>query len=137
MINTKLRVIFQKTLSSEKARYLIVGGWNTLFGYFAGLLIYGWLGVIFNVIIIGFIANVLAISMAYVTNKIFVFKTKGNWTKEYIKAWILYGSTTMIGIILLWVLVDIMEIRFWVAQGLVTIILIITAYIGNLRFTFK
>jgi putative flippase GtrA len=137
MIKTRLGLLFQHALSSQKTRYIVVGSWNTLFGYFAGLLIYSWLGLIFNVIVIGVIANVLAISMAYLTNKIFVFKTKGNWKKEYIKAWMLYGSTTVIGIALLWVLVDILEIRFWVAQGLVTIILIVTAYIGNLRFTFK
>jgi len=117
--------------------YLVVGSWNTVFGYFAGLLIYTWIGEIVNVIIIGFIANVFAISMAYVTNKIFVFKTKGNWKKEYIKAWMLYGTTTLIGIGLLWIIVDIFMVPFWIAQALVTIILIITAYIGNLKFTFK
>lgn len=137
MVKTSLRTLFQRVIASQKIRYLIAGLWNTLFGYFAGLLIYNWLGNFLNVIIIGFIANVLAITMAYTTNKIFVFKTRGNWTKEYIKAWMLYGSTTIVGIGLLWVLVDIFNVRFWVAQGLVTIILIVTAYIGNLRFTFR
>ena len=137
MIKNSLGKLLQRAIVSQKIRYLIVGCWNTLFGYLAGLLIYNWLGKNLNVIIIGVIANVLAITMAYITNKIFVFKTKGNWTKEYFKAWMLYGTTTAIGIGLLWVLVDIFEIHFWLAQGLVTIILIFTAYIGNLRFTFR
>ena len=137
MIKVKLIMLYRQALSSQKIMYLVVGSWNTVFGYFAGLLIYTWIGEIVNVIIIGFIANVFAISMAYVTNKIFVFKTKGNWKKEYIKAWMLYGTTTLIGIGLLWIIVDIFMVPFWIAQALVTIILIITAYIGNLKFTFK
>ena len=64
-------------MNNPKMRYLIAGGWNTVFGYSAGVVLYYLMREQFHIVIIGVIGNVLAISMSFLTYKLFVFKTKG------------------------------------------------------------
>ena len=122
---------------NKKAIYLIAGGWNTIFGYFASLLIYQYYYNSLGIIFVGIVSNVIAISMSFTTYKIFVFKTKGNWWVEYIRCYLVYGFTAILGIIGLWVLVDIFQMQFWLAQLFLLIIAVIISYMGHSRFTFK
>lgn len=122
---------------NKKAIYLIAGGWNTIFGYFASLLIYQYYYNSLGIIFVGIVSNVIAISMSFTTYKIFVFKTKGNWWVEYIRCYLVYGFTAILSIIGLWVLVDIFQMQFWLAQLFLLIIAVIISYVGHSRFTFK
>lgn len=124
-------------LDSRKIRYLVGGGWNTLFGYTLSIGLYNLLSNRIHIIGIAIIANVFAISMAFLTYKLFVFQTKGNWWKEYLRSYLVYGNTVLVSIVMLWVLVDFMAIPFWIAQGLIIIITVIMSYIGHSRFTFS
>ena len=91
---------------SEKARYLIAGICNSIFGYCIGLVLYETFFLKFHIILILVIANILAISFAFLTYKIYVFKTKGNWLAEYLKCYVVYSGTNVAGILLIWTLVD-------------------------------
>jgi putative flippase GtrA len=124
-------------LGSDKIRYLIAGAWNTIFGYFTGLGIYYSVGDHLHVLVVALMANVLAITMAFLTYKIFVFRTKGNWLVEYFRAYVVYGTTAVVGIGLLWFLVDGVGLQFWLAQGLAILITVVVSYIGHSRFTFR
>lgn len=136
-IFSKLLLLLKSKLQNQKIRYILVGGWNTAFGYIAGLIIFNSFGEVVNVIIVGLASNFLAITMSYVTNKLIVFKTAGNWISEYFRFWILYGLSTIVGIALLWIFVDYFHVKFWIAQAIVTVLLIFAAYLGNLKFTFR
>jgi putative flippase GtrA len=124
-------------VDSTKVRYLLAGGWNTLFGYLVGLSIYYGLDGMVGVVAVGIMANIVAITMAFVTYKLFVFQTKGNWLSEYLRAYLVYGATAVVGIGLLWILVDGLGVRFWIAQGLVIVITVVVSYLSHSRFTFK
>jgi putative flippase GtrA len=90
-----------------------------------------------HVVVIGIVANILAISMSFLTYKLFVFRTKGNWLKEYFRTYVVYGGTSVIGILLLWVFVDVFNSPFWIAQGLAIIVTVMITYIAHSRFTYK
>lgn len=124
-------------VNSQKLRYLFVGGVNTIFGYFCGVALYKMLVPGFNTATAALIANILAITFSFLTYKIFVFKTKGNWFSEYLKAFVVYGSVALVAIFLLWIFIEKLNISIWLAQGLVTVLTIIVSYIGHARFTFK
>ena len=124
-------------IDTAKIRYLLAGGWNTIFGYAVGLVLYYGLGGRVHVVTVGVLANLLAITMAFMTYKLFVFRTKGNWIAEYFRAYLVYGVTAILGIGLLWVLVDGAGIPFWLAQGLAIVITVIVSYISHARFTFN
>lgn len=124
-------------MKNKKIFYLIAGGFNTIFGYGAGILCYFLFKNIFNTLTISLVANIFTISTSFLTYKLFVFKTKGNWLDEYLKCFLVYGSITIKAIILMVVLVDYCHIPFWFAQALAMFIIMIASYIGHNRFTFN
>jgi putative flippase GtrA len=135
-ISTKILIKFTKTIESMHLRYLIAGAWNTAFGYFLANLLYYTLQHKFHLISISIFSNILAITMSFLTYKILVFKTNDNWLLEYRKFCMLYGTITILGISLLWVLVDLMGIPFWIGQAFILLMSVILLYIGNSKFTF-
>jgi len=124
-------------LTSKKLRYLLIGGLNTLIGFSIGVGMYKALENILGIIWIGVISNILSITVSFLTYKLFVFRTKGMWFTEYLKAYVVYGGISIVGIFSLWVFVDIMKISIWFAQALVISVTVIFSYIGHSRITFR
>lgn len=122
--------------STRSMRYIIGGGWNTLFGYIVGVGLYNLFSKHVHVLVIIVIANVLAISMAFMTYKLFVFQTKGDWLREYLRSYLVYGNIALISILMLWLMVDLMKIQFWIAQGLISAVTVVLSYLGHARYTF-
>ena len=118
------------------ALYLIVGGWNTLFGIGIYALLYGILHSYVNYLVLAIPANVLAITNAYFSYKFFVFKTRGNYVREYLRCYLVYGGSTMLGLALMYILVSIFGLHPVLAQSLCVIISIVSGYMGHKRFTF-
>ncbi len=121
----------------RQVRYLIVGGFNTLAGYGLGVGLYLALSPVLHILIIGLIANLLAISLAFTTHKLFVFRTRSGWLAEYGRSYLVYGGSALVGILALWVLVDGWHLPIWIAQALVIPIAVVVSYIGHARFTFR
>ena len=128
---------FFTSIDSRKLRYLLVGAWNTLFGYVAGPAIYYGLQGQMPVVLVGVIAYIMSITMAFITHKLFVFRTKGRWLSEYLRSYVVYGTTAAIGIAALWVLVDCMAVPFWIAQALIVSATVAISYFGHSKFTFN
>jgi len=122
---------------SNKLRYLVAGGINTIFGYIVGLSLYTFFIDRFHIIIIGILANIIAISFAFISYKLFVFRTKGNWLHEYFKCYFVYGGAAIISIFLIWLLVNYFGFQFWIAQIMITVGVIIISYFAHRNFTFK
>jgi|688.fasta_scaffold623605_2 putative flippase GtrA len=119
------------------AKYLIVGAWNTVFGYFLGLFLYKLFVESLHIIIISLMISFLTITMSFLTYKIFVFKTSNFWVKEYLRSFLVYGAASIFNVLLIWILVDFIKVHFWLAQGIVTPIMIIFSYLGHKKFTFN
>lgn len=124
-------------LKDKRVRYLLAGGWNTLFGYCVGVLFYYLLHNYLHTLVIIVLANILNISMSFLTYKIFVFKTRGNWLSEYVRCYVVYGNIAIVGMLLIWVMVDFFMVPFWIAQALILLITVIISYVAHARFTFK
>jgi putative flippase GtrA len=125
------------TQHEQKIRYLIIGGWNTLFGYsvFAGL--YFWLSGSVHYLLILFISYVLSITNAYIGYKIFVFRTKGNILKEYLRFYVVYGASFLFNLVTLPFFVEMLKFNMYAAQAVVTIITILGSYVLHKNFSFK
>jgi putative flippase GtrA len=121
----------------SKISYLLTGLWNTVFGYTFSLVLYNSLHSFMHILLISLIANVICISMSFITYKIFVFKTKENWLREYIRCYIIYGIISLVSVVILWISVDFFKTPFWIAQGLLIPIMILFSYIGHKKFTFN
>lgn len=121
----------------REGRYLLVGGFNTLVGYGLGVGLYLTLADRLHILVIGVIANILAISVSFTTYKYLVFRSPGRWLMEYLRSYLVYGGSALVGIMLLWLLVDGLHMPIWLAQGLAMLITVVASYLGHDRFTFR
>lgn len=122
--------------NDRRARYLAVGAGNTFFGYFMGLFLYYLLSAYWHIIYITILSGIINISFSFATYKLLVFRTKGKWFTEYIRCYMVYGAGMLIGVFLIWVLVDILGIAFWLAQGITILSTVVFSYFGHSRFSF-
>ena len=137
MIKNNLYSKILMILLSQKLRFLLAGGWNTAFGYACAVGLYYHFSEYFGVIGIGILSNIMSITMSFVTYKVFVFKTRGGWAKEYLRTYLVYGISSLIGILILYIGVECLRFPFWLVQGVAVILVTIISYQSHSRFTFK
>jgi putative flippase GtrA len=124
-------------INNDKSRYLLAGAWNTVFGYGVGVGLYTFFSPRLNTVLIAILANLIAISMSFMTYKLFVFRTRGNWMREYLRSYVAYGGTAILGIFLFWFLIDILSASIWLTQLLLIILTATISYFTQKYFTFK
>jgi len=127
-------------------RYLLVGAWNTLFGYGS----YAGLTTLFNPIVphsymlACALSSVLNITVSFLGYKWFVFKTPGNYLREWVRCVVVYSGTIVMGVILLPILV--LAIRHatpfshaapYIAGAILLGISAIYSFLGHKRFSFR
>jgi putative flippase GtrA len=118
-------------------RFLLVGGFNTAFAYFVSIGLYYALTRRLHLVAIAAIANVICITEAFIVYKLFVFRSRGRWLPEYMRCYVVYGGSALIGIAGLWLLVNVLGIPFWIAQGVLMVVGVVISYMGHDRFTFN
>jgi len=101
----------------EKINYLLVGGWNTVFGYFTFVLLYFLFSQRIHYLFLLVISSILSITNAYIGYKTFVFKTKGNYVREYLRFYLVYGGVMLINFIALPIIVEFTHFSPPIAQG--------------------
>jgi len=121
----------------EKVDYLLVGGWNTVFGYLVFLALYYLLAGKVHYLILLVISNILSITNAYVGYKIFVFKTQGDYLREYLRFYVVYGAALALNFVLLPLCVELLRLSPPVAQGGLTFVNVLFSYAGHKNFSFK
>lgn len=131
-------------------KYIVVGGWNTLFGYIV-YIFFTWLldsryNLRYSYMYSYVFSNFISISQAFVAHKFLVFKTKGNFWKEYRKGWLVYGSTALMSLISLPFFVKFFEFVLpqayawldkYVGGIAVTGIAAVASFLGHKNITFK
>lgn len=133
----KIGRLIELSLADTRLRYLVAGGVNTVFGYGVSVLLYSLLHQRLHIVLIGIIINIVTITFSFLTYKLFVFKTKEGWLREYLRCYVIYGTSLVVGICLLWLLVDFFTIRFWIAQGMLLCGTVCISYLGHSRYSFK
>ncbi|MGD0227387.1 MAG: GtrA family protein [Terriglobia bacterium] len=127
-------------------RYLLVGAWNTLFGYstFAALTALLKPYIPQSYILAAVLSSVLNISVAFLGYKWFVFRTKGNYLREWVRCLAVYGSSMVVGIGALPIVVWVIRLtsRFdrqapYLAGALVTVFGVIYNFLGHKEFSFR
>jgi putative flippase GtrA len=132
--------------SGQFGRFLLVGVGNTIFGYGAFAF---FTAILSRHIPHGYIAacvisNVLSVSGAYLTYKFFVFKTKGNYLREWIRCVGVYSGGIIFGVIALPILVALIRrnTRFvaqapYIAGALLTACMVVYSFMGHKKFSFR
>ena len=120
----------------EKIKFIIIGGWNTLIGYSTFIVLYYFLHERLHYLIVLLFSYFISITNAYVCYKFFVFKTKGNYLKEYLRFYIVYGASFLVNIALMPILVEWIGLQPIAAQGIILFFTVIIGYLGHKHYSF-
>lgn len=116
--------------------FLLVGGWNTLFGVSLYAVAYFFLKDLVNYFVLLFFCNIVAITNAYIFYKLFVFKTKGDWLDEYFRFYGVYGVAMVLGMGLVALEVRAFHFHPVLANFTATIITVMISFVGHKYFSF-
>jgi putative flippase GtrA len=99
-----MKSLFSHIPPGQFFRYVLVGIWNTGFGYalfviFTYLLSRRWPQ--YGYIPASLLSSVFSITVAFFGYKLYVFKTKGNYLAEWVRCVAVYGSSIAIGLAIL------------------------------------
>lgn len=123
--------------SQLKHRYLVVGFLNTCFGYAVGIITYLFLEEMVPILLIAVLINIITISFSFTTYKVFVFKTKDQWLREYLRSYSVYGLSALISIFTLWLFIAKVGMSIYLSQALTIGLTVTISYLGHKHFTFK
>ncbi|HEX8055816.1 MAG TPA: GtrA family protein [Novosphingobium sp.] len=129
--------MIRQILSGQQGRYLVVGGFNTVINYVISAALYSVLLPRMNFFLVSAIVTFVCISVSFTTQKTLVFRTKGGWLREYLRSYVVYGSSALLNTGLMWVLLKRVHLNVWLAQALVTAIAVTISYVGHTTFTFR
>lgn len=98
-------------------RYLVVGVGNTAFGYgtYAGLTALFTPHIPYAYMVAGILSSFLNITFSFLTYKWFIFKTKGNYLREWSRCVVVYGGTYVLAVALL--PVSVYLVRYFITAG--------------------
>jgi putative flippase GtrA len=132
--------------SGQFGRYLLTGACNTLFGYgtfalFTALLApMGRQSYILAVIP----STIINITVSFLGYKWFVFKTKGNYFREWCRCVAVYSSSMALSMALLPVLVFFIRHRFgyetqapYIAGAMLQVIIVLFSFFGHKHISFR
>lgn len=127
-------------------RYIFVGSLNTVFGY-AVFALLNWvlrgLGS-FSYMYAAALGSLITITIAFFGYKWFVFKTHGNYLIEWIRCFGVYGTSMLIGLAGLPILVTLLrphlqnpELASYIATAIMTAMTVIFSFLGHKNVSFR
>jgi putative flippase GtrA len=122
---------------SRQLRFLLAGGYNTIFGYlvFSGLFLL--LGQWIHYLVIGCFAHVLAVVNAFVVYRRLVFRSIDRWQPSFFRFCFSQLVALGFGIIGLYGLVEFGHFNPLLAQAVVTVSSVLLTYTLHRYFSFR
>lgn len=129
-----VRFYFQRR---EQLLYLMIGGWNTLFGYGVWALLQTVLGDRVHYLVVVLIAWPIAVLNAYLGYRLVVFRSRGRVRGELPRFLAVYVATLVANLIMLPVALAALPVNVYVAQALFAIVVVICSYLAHKYYSFR
>jgi putative flippase GtrA len=133
----------------EKLRFLVVGGWNTLFSlaalwaferliaYNRGSALGAAVGVVVAKQIVLTVAWVVAVTHNFFTFKLLVFRTRGSWLSEYARMYGVYAVTFIVQSVMVQTISALTGWSLFWANVPTIAVVTVMSYAGHKYFTFR
>lgn len=121
----------------KKFRFLLAGALNTLIGLGLYPLLYVFLSNKLGYMGILGLSQFICVTFSFLTNKFFVFKTKGNTKSEYLKFFMFHMAYLMLNVIGLPVMVELLRMNPMAAQTIFASFIAVTSYYWHNLITFR
>lgn len=133
-MRAKLRELW---LGNRELRFLVVGGWNTGFGYLAFVALYWLLAARLHYLAIATASHFLAVTQSFVSQRQLVFHAAGPWMPQYLRFNVASLATLGGSLCLLFVLVDKLGLHVLVSQAVTTAVVVVASYLLHKHYSFK
>jgi putative flippase GtrA len=131
-----VKALYEKHVA--KLQYLLIGAWNTIFGYGVFVLLYyATAGVNIHYEVVLILSQVISVTNAYILYKRFVFKTRGNFFQEYFRFCTFYSLSVLANLVFLPLLVEVLHQDPMLSQGALTVATAVTSYFWHANHTFS
>ena len=120
----------------EQILYLVVGGWNTLFGYGVWALMQYVLHDYLHYLVILVLSWPFAVLNAYICYRVFVFRSKDSVWRELPRFSLVYVVTLCAGLLALPVLLRTLPYNIYVIQAGYTAVVVVLSYLSHKFFSF-
>ena len=146
MLRSFLASLTRHIPHGQLGRYLVVGVWNTVFGYGTFALFTAILDpyIPASYMAASLLSSVLNITVSFLGYKWFVFKTKGNYLREWARCVMVYSGSILIGLAVLPPTVFAVSYVTgnpraapYIAGALIMGAQVILSFIGHKTFSFK
>ncbi len=139
-----MRARVSKALADERVRFLIVGGWNTLFYFLVFVAVNATLGQwvidlgyrVWSSVVTLVVAHFIASVPAFILYRRAVFKVSGNVARDYVKFQAVYVVPFSLNLFALPALVW-AGMAAVIAQAIITFVNVVLNYLGHKYFSFK
>lgn len=121
---------------SRKLRFLVVGAYNTAFGYAAFAILYLLAGERVSYLILLVIAHFLAVTNAFLGHRNVTFIATGSVWRQYLRFNVSYLGLLLLGLILMSLSVRVLGLHPLVASAFVVAITAVTGYSVHRTYTF-
>lgn len=120
----------------EQVLYLVVGGWNTLFGYLVWALLQLLLGDVLPYLAVIVLAWPIAVLNAYLCYRYLVFRSRGPVLRELPRFSIVYLLTLAANLAVLPVALEVLPFNIYVVQALFTGVVVVCSYLAHRYYSF-
>jgi putative flippase GtrA len=121
----------------QQVRFVLAGGYNTLFGYLSFVVLFSMLGHTLHYLLIGLMANVVAVFSAYLVHRFFVFQFQDGWANSFLRFYASQLVSMAFGMCLLYALVQFARAKPVIAQAIVTLASTAVSYVLHRFYTFR
>jgi putative flippase GtrA len=120
----------------EQLLYLMVGGWNTVFGYAAWALLQYVLGDHLHYLVIVVLSWPIAVLNAYLGYRYVVFRSRGSVSRELPRFSLVYLITLLVNLALLPVALRVLPFNIYVIQAGFAMVVVVCSYLGHKYYSF-
>jgi len=120
----------------EQLLYLVIGVWNTVFGYGVWALMQYLLGDYLPYLVVVVLAWPIAVLNAYLCYRYIVFRSRGSVLAELPRFSLVYLVTLVANLALLPVALRVLPFNIFVIQALFTVVVVVCSYLAHKYFSF-
>jgi putative flippase GtrA len=120
----------------EQLLYLVVGAWNTLFGYCVWAVMQYLLGDTLHYLAIVVLAWPIAVLNAYLCYRYIVFRSRGPILRELPRFSLVYVATLLVTLVVLPIALRVLPFSIYVVNALFTAVVVVCSYLAHKYFSF-
>jgi putative flippase GtrA len=120
----------------EQLLYLVVGAWNTFFGYAVWATMQYLLGDTLNYLVIIVLSWPIAVLNAYLGYRYIVFRSEGSMITELPRFSLVYVATLVANLALLPIALRVLPFSIYVDQALFLIVVVVCSFLAHKYYSF-